>query len=125
MPSKMVREFKEFIARGSVMDLAVGIVIGVAFTTVVNSFVDDILNALIGAIAGKPNFKDLTFELGDGVVRYGAFITTVINFLIVAFALFLVIQAVNRFKRKEESAPTQSEKDVLVEIRDLLARPRE
>lgn len=125
MPSKMVREFKEFIARGSVMDLAVGIVIGVAFTTVVNSFVDDILNALIGAIAGKPNFNDLTFEIGDGVVRYGAFITTVINFLIVAFALFLVIQAVNRFKRKEESAPTQSEKDVLVEIRDLLARPRE
>jgi large conductance mechanosensitive channel len=125
MPSKLISEFKEFIARGSVIDLAVGIVIGAAFTTVVNSFVDDVLNALIGAVAGKPNFDDLTFEIGDGVVRYGAFLTAVINFVIVAFALFLVIQAVNRFRRKEEAAPEKTEKDVLVEIRDLLARPRQ
>jgi large conductance mechanosensitive channel len=120
----MIREFKEFIARGSVMDLAVGIVIGAAFTTVVNSFVNDILNAVIGAIAGKPNFNDLTFTIGDGVVRYGAFVTAVINFLIVAFALFLVIKAVNSFRRKEEPEPTQTEKDVLVEIRDLLRTSR-
>jgi large conductance mechanosensitive channel len=122
MPTKMVREFKEFISRGSVVDLAVGIVIGAAFTAVVQSFVDDVLNAIIGAIVGKPNFENLTFEIGDGVVRYGAFLTAVINFLIVGFALFLVVRAINRFRRKEEPEPTTTEKDVLVEIRDLLAR---
>lgn len=115
-----VREFKEFINRGNVLDLAVGVVIGVAFTAVVTSFVDDVLSPIIGAIAGRPNFDDLTFELGDGVIRYGSFITAVIDFVIVAFALFLVIKAFNTFRRKEEDEPELTEKDVLVQIRDLL-----
>ncbi len=117
-----IEEFKKFINRGSVLDLAVGIVIGVAFTTVVNSFVNDIINAIIGAIVGKPNFDDLTFTIGDGVVRYGAFITALVNFVIIAFALFLVVKAFNAMKTKEDPAPTVTEKDVLVEIRDLLQR---
>jgi large conductance mechanosensitive channel len=114
------KEFKEFISRGNVLDLAVGIVIGIAFTTMVNSFVNDILNAFVGAVVGKPNFDDLTLEVGDGVIRYGAFLTSVVNFLIVAFALFLVVKAFNAFRRKEEAEPEHTEKDVLVEIRDLL-----
>lgn len=120
MPGKFAREFKDFISRGSVVDLAVGIVIGVAFTAVINSFVDDILNAIIGAIVGKPNFNDLTLDIGDGVVRYGSFLTAVVNFLIIGFALFLVVRAINSLRRKEEAEPALTEKDVLVEIRDLL-----
>jgi large conductance mechanosensitive channel len=116
-----VKEFKEFISRGNVLDLAVGIVIGIAFTTVVNSFVNDILNAFIGAVVGKPNFDNLTLTIGDGVIRYGAFLTAVINFVIVAFALFLVVKGFNTFRRKEEPEPEHTEKDVLIEIRDLLA----
>jgi large conductance mechanosensitive channel len=116
-----IKEFKEFINRGSVLDLAVGIVIGIAFTTVVNSFVNDVLNAFIGAVVGKPNFDNLTVTIGDGVIRYGTFLTAVINFVIVAFALFLVVKAFNAFRRKEEPEPEHTEKDVLIEIRDLLA----
>ena len=116
-----VKEFKEFISRGSVLDFAVGIVIGAAFTAVVNSFVNDVLMAIIGAIVGQPNFNDLTFDLGDGVVAYGAFLTAVINFVLIAFALFLVVKAFNAFRRKEEPEPELTEKDVLVEIRDLLS----
>lgn len=120
-----VKEFKEFISRGSVLDLAVGIVIGVAFTAVVNSFVNDVLTALIGAIFGKPNFDALTFEIGDGVVFYGRFITVLINFVIIAFALFLVIKAFNALRNTEDPEPTLTEKDVLVEIRDLLQQQRQ
>lgn len=116
-----VGEFKQFISRGGVLDLAVAIVIGLAFTTVVNSFVDDILNAFIGAVVGKPNFNDLTLEIGDGVIRYGSFITALINFVIIAFALFLVVKAFNSLRTKEENAPDKTEKDILVEIRDLLS----
>lgn len=117
----IVDEFKKFISRGNVLDLAVGIVIGVAFSAVINSFVDDILNAFIGAIVGKPNFNDLTLEIGDGVIRYGSFITALINFVIIAFALFLVVKAFNSLRTKEEQAPDKTEKDILVEIRDLLS----
>jgi large conductance mechanosensitive channel len=115
-----IKEFKEFIARGNVLDLAVGIVIGIAFTAVVTSFVDDLLSPIIGAIVGEPTFDDLTLELGDGVIRYGAFLTAVVNFLIVAFALFLVVKAFNAFRAKEDPEPEVTEKDVLVQIRDLI-----
>ena len=115
-----IKEFKEFISRGSVIDLAVGIVIGLAFTAVVNSFVDDILAAIVGAVVGEPSFDDLTLEVGDGVIRYGAFLTAVVNFLIIAFALFLVVKAFNTLRREEEPEPELTEKDVLIEIRDLI-----
>jgi large conductance mechanosensitive channel len=122
--SGFVKEFKEFISRGSVLDLAVGIVIGLAFTAVVNSFVNDVLNAIIGAIVGEPNFDNLTLDIGDGVVFYGRFLTSIINFAIIAFALFLVVKGFNALRRKEDPEPTLTEKDVLVEIRDLLQQQR-
>jgi large conductance mechanosensitive channel len=118
--SGFVKEFKEFISRGSVLDLAVGIVIGLAFTAVINSFVNNVLNAIIGAIVGKPNFDKLTFDIGDGVVFYGRFLTALMNFVIIAFALFLVVKGFNALRRKEDPEPTLTEKDVLLEIRDLL-----
>ena len=121
MVTRFAREFKEFISRGSVVDLAVGIVIGAAFTAVVNAFVQDVLNAVIGAVVGKPNFDDLTFTIGDGVVFYGRFLTAVINFVIIGFALFLVVRAINSLRRPEPpEAAKVTEKDVLIEIRDLI-----
>src|SRR5579859_5475258 len=119
MPGFM-REFKEFISRGSVVDLAVGIVIGAAFTTVVNSFVRDVLTAIIGAVVGKPNFDSLSVSVGHGVVHYGRFITSLINFLLIGFALFLIVKAVNGVRRRADQAPELTEKDLLVEIRDTL-----
>lgn len=118
----IVKEFKEFISRGNVIDLAVGIVLGIAFGAVINSFVDDILMAAIGALVGEPNFNDLTLEIGDGVIYYGRTITAVVNFLLVGLALFVVVKAVNSFRRHEEKEPESTEKDILVEIRDLLSR---
>lgn len=120
--TRFAREFRDFISRGSVVDLAVGIVIGAAFTGVVNSFVQDVLNAFIGAIFGTPNFDSLTFEVGHGVVSYGRFLTSVINFLIIGFALFLVVRSINSMRRPELPEARQiTEKDVLLEIRDLIA----
>ncbi|MBN2550361.1 MAG: large conductance mechanosensitive channel protein MscL [Anaerolineales bacterium] len=117
----MLKEFKEFIMRGSVMDLAVGIVIGAAFTSIVGSFVNDILMPPIGLLLGKVNFSDLFINLsgqefasvaaakeaGAATLNYGLFINNVINFLIVAFAIFLVVKAVNRMKRQPEPAPAE------------------
>jgi large conductance mechanosensitive channel len=118
-------EFRKFIMRGNVIDLAVAVVIGVAFNAVIQSFVNDIINPIIGAIFGKPNFDELTFKIGDGVVRYGAFITALINFLIIGFALFIVVRGFThlqtRLSNQSEEEAEKSEKDVLVEIRDLLA----
>jgi large conductance mechanosensitive channel len=121
---KFIQEFKAFISRGNMIDLAVGIVIGAAFTAVVNSFVGDVFNALVGAIVGKPNFDELVLTIGDGNVFYGRFITAIVNFVIIGFALFLIVKAFNRFRREEEVAPALTEKDVLIEIRDLLRTGR-
>ncbi len=122
--SGFVKEFKEFISRGNLLDLAIGIVIGLAFKAVIDSFTNDVLMAIIGAIVGKPNFNNLTLDLGEGVVFYGRLISAVVNFVIIAFALFLVVKAFNTFRRKEETEPELTEKDVLVEIRDLLSSER-
>ena len=87
----MLKGFKEFIMRGNVIDLAVGLVIGVAFGAVVKSFVDDVLMAFIGAVFGSPNFNDLTLSVGSGVVFYGRFITALLNFVLVAAAVYFVV----------------------------------
>jgi large conductance mechanosensitive channel len=92
----MIEEFKAFINRGNVLELAVAVVLGAAFTAVINSFTKDILMQVIAGIFGQPDFSSLTFTLGNAVISYGAFINAIINFLIVAFALFLVIKAYNR-----------------------------
>jgi large conductance mechanosensitive channel len=102
----MLREFKDFALRGNVLDLAVAVILGIAFGAVVNSFTSDILMALIGAIVGEPNFHRLSFGIGDGVVAYGRFLTTVANFLLIAFSLFLVVKGINRLAQRGEETPT-------------------
>lgn len=139
----MINEFKDFIAKGNVMDMAVGIIIGAAFTAIVTSLVGDLINPIIGLITGGVDFSNLFVNLGEGeftslaaardagapVFAYGAFITAVINFLIIAFVVFLLVKMVNRVKdaamKKEEAAPAPAgptEIDLLTEIRDALKR---
>jgi large conductance mechanosensitive channel len=131
----MIKEFKEFISRGNVVDLAVAVVIGAAFGLIVKSFTDDILGQLIAALGGKPDFSSLVLPLrtianADGTtteigLRYGSFLTAIVNFVIVAFAVFLVVKAMNKMQNlraKEEMQEAEiSEVDLLTEIRDLLA----
>ena len=119
----MLNEFKSFILRGNVLELAVAVVIGVAFNAVVNSFVNDIIMAFIGAVFGEPNFDQLTLDIGDGVIRYGAFLTAAVNFLLIAVTLFFVMRIAERFfETEEEKKP--SEVDLLTEIRDELRASR-
>jgi len=122
----MFKEFKEFAMRGNVVDMAVGIIIGVAFGKVVSSFVNDILMPPIGRILGKVDFSNLFIDLsgnhfltleeakkaGAVTINYGLFFNTIIDFVIVAFAVFLVIQQINRLKREQEAAPAAPETKV-------------
>ena len=130
----MINEFKTFIMKGNVMDLAVGIIIGAAFTAIVNSLVGDLINPIIGLILGGVNFSDMFIDLsgtnpatmaaakeaGAAVFAYGAFITAVINFLIIAFVVFMLVKTMNRLMPKKAEAPAApagpSELDVLKEI---------
>jgi large conductance mechanosensitive channel len=118
----MLQEFKDFVNRGNVVDLAVAVVIGGAFALVVASFTDDVLMQIVAAVVGEPDFSALTFDLGDSVIRYGAFLTALVNFVIIAFAVFLVVKAINAAQggpeEEEEAGP--SETDLLTEIRDEL-----
>ena len=98
----MLREFKEFALRGNVFELAIAFILGLAFLAVVNSLVNDVLMNLIAALVGRPDFSSLTFNVGEGVIRYGAFLTAVVKFLLIAFALFLIVKAVNRMMRPKE-----------------------
>lgn len=139
----MLQEFKDFIAKGNVMDMAVGIIIGAAFTAIVTSLVSDLINPIIGLITGGIDFSNLYVNLGSTdyptlaaareagapVFAYGSFITAVINFLIIAFVVFLLVKMVNRIKdaavKKEEAAPAPAgptEIEVLMQIRDALKR---
>jgi large conductance mechanosensitive channel len=119
-------DFKKFLMRGNLLDLAVAVVVGVAFNAVVQSFANDVLMALIGAIFGKPNFNDVTWGIGDGEVFIGRFITALVNFIIVAFAVFMAIkafEAMNRLRRgpiEEEADPLTPDQELLTEIRDIL-----
>jgi large conductance mechanosensitive channel len=107
----VIKGFKDFIMRGNVVDLAVGIVIGAAFSTVVNSFVEDVLMAVIGAIFGQPNFNQLVLDIGDGQVFYGRFLTALVAFLMVAAALYFVvvmpINALNERRRRGQEAEVE------------------
>lgn len=130
----MMSEFRDFAMRGNVVDMAVGIVIGGAFGKIVSSFVNDVLMPPIGLMLGGVNFTDLAVtlreaagEVGAVTLNYGAFIQTVIDFIIIAFAIFMVIKAMNNLKKKEEEAPPappkpSTEETLLTEIRDLLKR---
>ncbi|HXE76922.1 MAG TPA: large-conductance mechanosensitive channel protein MscL [Rhodanobacter sp.] len=130
----MLQEFKAFAMRGNVMDMAIGIVIGAAFGKIVTSLVDDVIMPPIGWITGGIDFSSLKWvirpadvsdpahKVAEVAIRYGIFINTIITFLIIAFAIFMVIKALNRMQRKEEAAPAPPPADValLTEIRDLL-----
>lgn len=120
----MWNEFKKFAMRGNVLDLAVGVVIGTAFGKIVSSLVDDIIMPLVGSIGGGIDFSSLSIHFGEAEVKYGSFIQTVVDFLIIAFSIFIFIRLINRFKRNEEvkkEAPkTDTKEELLMEIRDLL-----
>ena len=107
--SQMLNEFKAFISRGNVIDLAVGIIIGTAFTARVTSLVDDLVNPLIGLIIGGIDFSNLSFGLGEAQFKIGSFINAIIKFLIIAWVVFLLVKGINRLatlgKKKEEAAP--------------------
>lgn len=106
----MFKEFKEFAIKGSALDLAVGVVIGAAFTSIVNSLVSDIFNPIIGIFAGFVDLSRWTIGLpGESVLRFGSFLNAVINFLIVSFAVFLMVKQINRFKRKKQEALSTKE----------------
>ncbi len=125
----MLKEFKEFAMRGNVVDMAVGIIIGGAFGKIVSSMVSDVIMPPIGMMMGGVDFSDLAFALGEGEgaasINYGVFINTVLDFLIVAFAIFMLIKGLNSLKRKEEEKPAEppkpsAEEVLLTEIRDAL-----
>ena len=138
----MLKEFKEFAMKGNVVDLAIGVIIGGAFGTIVSSMVNDVIMPVIGAIFGGLDFSNYflglsaTVDAGTldaareqgAVLAYGSFLTATVNFLIIAFVLFLVVKAINRLKREEEEKPVEAEPEVpreqvlLEEIRDLLKK---
>jgi large conductance mechanosensitive channel len=132
----LISEFKAFAVRGNVVDMAVGIVIGAAFGKIVSSFVDGVVMPPLGLLIGGVDFSDLAIVLKEAVgdapavlLRYGSFIQTVVDFLIIAFAIFMAIKAINHLKRKEAEAPSappapSKEELLLTEIRDLLREQR-
>lgn len=139
----MLNEFKEFIAKGNVMDMAVGIIMGAAFTAIVNSMVADLLNPIIGLFLGGVDFSNMFVNLSDteyaslsaaqeagaATFNYGVFINAVINFLIISFVVFMLVKGVNKLKREAEEAPADdkpapppADVQLLTEIRDLLKK---
>lgn len=120
----MLKEFKKFIARGNVLNLAVGVIVGGAFSSIVTSLVNNIFTPIIGLIVGGVDFSSLSITFRDTKIMYGAFIQSVIDFLIVAFCLFIVVKTVNKVTHKKEektAKPVKSEElKTLEEIRDLL-----
>ena len=126
-----ITEFKEFAMKGNVLDMAVGVIIGGAFGKIVSSLVDDVLMPLVGMITGNVDFSNLAFQIGEGegaaVLKYGNFIQNTVDFLIVAFCIFLMLKAINKLNRKKEEAPAEpaapagpTQEELLAEIRDLL-----
>jgi large conductance mechanosensitive channel len=123
--SSLLKEFKEFINRGNIVELAVAFVLGVAFVAVVNSLVNDVILQLIAVIVGQPSFDTLTIDINDSTIRYGRFLTQVLSFLLIAFSLFLIVKAYNRFRRENGEDPaTPKDIELLTEIRDALVNGR-
>ena len=119
-----IREFKTFLNRGNVLGLAVGVIIGGAFKSITDSLTNDILMPLLGLLVNRVSFSDLTLTLGSATIAYGSFLEAVLNFIIMAFAVFCIVKAFNRLHRKKEEAapaPKPSKEELLLtEIRDLL-----
>ncbi len=122
-----IGEFKEFISRGNVLDMAVGIIIGGAFTSIVTSLVNDIIMPIVGVIIGGVDFTGLTVTVGSSEITYGNFIQQIVNFLIIAFSVFVMVKAINSMHKKKEeepAAPPEPSEDILLlrEIRDSLKK---
>ncbi|MBR1774525.1 MAG: large-conductance mechanosensitive channel protein MscL [Bacteroidales bacterium] len=121
----LVKEFRDFAMRGNVVDMAVGVIIGGAFGKIVSSLVDDVLMPLIGVITGGIDFTGLKATIGDANITYGNFIQNVVDFLIIAFCIFMMIKGLNKLSKKKEEEPAappapSKEEVLLTEIRDLL-----
>lgn len=123
----MWKEFRAFALKGNVLDLAIGVIIGAAFGGIVTSLVNDILMPVVGLLVGGIDLKEMQFQYGDTVLKYGAFLQTVIDFFIVSFSIFLFVKGINKLKRKEKEEPKpevppapSKEEELLAEIRDLL-----
>src|SRR5688500_9116912 len=124
----MLKEFKNFLFRGNLLDLAAAVVLGTAFAAVVKAFVEGIITPIIAAVGGQPNFSSLVLDIGDGEIRYGTFLDAFIAFVIVAFVMFLILKAASKAQKlrattdvPDEDAPPPSDEAVLLaEIRDLL-----
>lgn len=122
---KFMSEFKTFIARGNVMDLAVGVIIGGAFSAITTSLIDDIVMPILGIFTGSVSFAELSLTINGAVVAYGNFIQAILNFIIMAFVVFCLVKAMNKLHRQKEEAPPappepSAEEKLLTEIRDLL-----
>lgn len=122
---KFLKEFKAFAMRGNVMDLAVGVIVGGAFSSITNSLINDIIMPIVGIFVSEASFADLSVSVGGAVITYGNFIQAILNFVILAFVVFCMVKAVNRVAHKKEEAPPpppapSNEEKLLTEIRDLL-----
>ena len=123
-----MNEFKQFIARGNVMDMAVGVIIGGAFSSITTSLINDIIMPILGIFTGSISFADMAVEVNGAMIGYGNFLQAILNFLVMAFVVFCLVKAMNSFHRKKEEAPNQpapqpepsAEEKLLTEIRDLL-----
>lgn len=121
----MLKEFKEFIAQGNVLDLAIGIIIGAAFGEIVNSLVDNIIMPIVGLFMGGIDFTGLSIQIKDAEIAYGMFIQNVVSFFIIAFSIFLFVKLINKLRRKkDEEAEEEVDENIqlLSEIRDLLKK---
>ena len=121
----MLKEFRDFVNRGNVVDLAVAVIIGGAFGAIITSLVNDIIMPLVGVIIGGVDFASLSIQVGEASILYGSFLQAIVNFLIIAFVLFLIVRSFNKLQKEEEAAPPPPpeptpEETLLTEIRDLL-----
>jgi len=125
----MWNEFKQFAIKGNVVDLAVGVIIGTAFSKIVSSLVNDVIMPIMGILLGGHDFTSLAFPYHDAVIKYGSFIQTIVDFFIIAFSIFLFVKLINKLKRKEkveeekvEETTIDAKEELLMEIRDLLKK---
>lgn len=130
----LISEFKTFISRGNVMDMAVGVVVGGAFSKIVNSLVADIITPIVNMLTGKADVTELSVQIGTATLRYGLFLQSIINFLIIAASVFFMVKAVNTLKNialiknkeeEKEEETAETEQELLTQIRDLLAERKE
>ena len=123
----MIDEFKQFAMKGNVVDLAVGVIIGGAFGKIVSSLVEDVVMPLVGTLMGGLNFTGLAVKVGEATIKYGKFVQTLLDFLIIAWAIFLAVKVINKLKKEEAAAPAAPpepprQEVLLEEIRDLLKK---